>query len=432
MNREPAPAQGQRDSAGIIRQLTAQCGLILRDNERYRAFIRTYFPSAPNELDALLRAYCECNRKKPLFGLSYAVKDNIAVAGSAVSFGLSPALIERASESAGVVECMNAGGAFLIGSTNLDEGCLSAHGVNRHFGRVINPRAHDRSALGSSAGSAAAVALGQADVAFGTDFGGSVRAPAVACGVAGLKLSPGMISLHGVINFSTRMDGIGIIAQDVEDFEPLFDAPGMFGSLNQEPQIGLNFIVPSSRELDNCDESCRAQFENALEALSLHGGISVSQKHINLDESLRIRKVLAAAALRDTIAQIGIDPERLPANVKATLAFAGKLSASEIDAAAMSCKKLSTELDRDVFLLTPALPNRPFLWKEYEKGAHEGKLPVNYFLALANICGLPALSFCRPGVKECTAGFQLAGSPGADRELVRAGIRLREIMGGGR
>jgi amidase len=114
-----------------------------------------------------------------------------------------------------VVENARRQGARIVGKTNLVELCRRIHGLNAWTGTPLNPIDPERLPGGSSSGSAVAVAQDEADVAYGTDTGGSVRVPAACCGVAGLKPTAGRIPTHGVYEFSRTLDTVGPLARDV-------------------------------------------------------------------------------------------------------------------------------------------------------------------------------------------------------------------------
>lgn len=153
----------------------------------------------------------------PADGPRLAVKDAIDVAGYPTTVG-SPALRDRAAPAAADAPCIataRAFGARIVGKTNLHELCFGTTGLNAAFGHPVNPRWPDLVPGGSSSGSAVAVALGEADVAFGTDTGCSVRMPAACCGIAGLKTTHGRISIDGVWPLAPSFDTIGPLARDV-------------------------------------------------------------------------------------------------------------------------------------------------------------------------------------------------------------------------
>src|SRR5687767_11848569 len=128
-----------------------------------------------------------------------------AVAETAVAAKADAALLAGA----------RAAGARIVGKVNLHELALGTTGVNPWFGTPVNPLDPDLVPGGSSSGSAVAVGSGEADVAYGSDTGGSVRTPSACCGTTGLKTTWGRIPLDGVWLLSESLDTIGPMARDV-------------------------------------------------------------------------------------------------------------------------------------------------------------------------------------------------------------------------
>lgn len=147
----------------------------------------------------------------PLIGVRAAVKDNIAVAGFKWTAGLPLFAERRAPQDAPCVTALRAAGATIAGVTATD-----AAGFGMMTPGVINPLDPALTAGGSSGGSAAAVAAGLADIALGTDTGGSVRVPAACCGLYGFKPGYGRISTKGVTPLSESFDHVGVIAADLD------------------------------------------------------------------------------------------------------------------------------------------------------------------------------------------------------------------------
>jgi aspartyl-tRNA(Asn)/glutamyl-tRNA(Gln) amidotransferase subunit A len=156
-------------------------------------------------------------RTGPLNGLTFAVKDNIHVAGVPTTCGSSFAGREPADSDAAVVAALRGAGATYVGKTNLGEFAVTQR--SPHFGEVLNPWDLERGAGGSSGGAAAAVASGQVDLALGTDSAGSVRIPASMCGVVGFRPSNGSLSLAGLVGPAWTVDGAGVIAGNVADVQ---------------------------------------------------------------------------------------------------------------------------------------------------------------------------------------------------------------------
>ena len=151
---------------------------------------------------------------RPLAGLTYVVKDNIDVAGQVTACANHGHDGMPAVHDAPVVARLRAAGAVVLGRANMDELAMGASTATSVHGATRNPYDHRRSPGGSSGGCAAAVASGLADLAVGTDTGGSVREPAAQCGVLGLAPSPGLVPVGGVVPFDRSCDRVGPIAAD--------------------------------------------------------------------------------------------------------------------------------------------------------------------------------------------------------------------------
>ncbi len=151
-----------------------------------------------------------------LDGQRVAVKDLIAVGGAPSSCGNPDWAASHTvpTQDATCVATLRAAGARIVGKTVTDELAFSLEGENAFHGTPRNPAAPDRLPGGSSSGSAVAVASAEADLALGTDTGGSVRVPASFCGVHAMRPSHGRISLAGVLPFAESYDTVGWFARD--------------------------------------------------------------------------------------------------------------------------------------------------------------------------------------------------------------------------
>ncbi|HWW53450.1 MAG TPA: amidase, partial [Acidimicrobiales bacterium] len=150
-------------------------------------------------------------------GVRVAVKDLIDIEGVPTTAG-SRAVERRARPAERDAPCLagaRAAGARLVGKANLHELAMLPLGTNPWFGTPRNPVDPGLIPGGSSSGSAVAVASGEADVAFGSDTGGSIRVPSACCGTAGLKTTHGRVSLEGVWPLAPSLDTVGPMATTV-------------------------------------------------------------------------------------------------------------------------------------------------------------------------------------------------------------------------
>ncbi len=165
--------------------------------------------------------------KLPLYGVPFAIKDNIDWAGQPTTCAC-PAFSYVAKKSAFVVEALIAAGAIPMGKTNLDQFATGLVGVRSPYGFPANPFNADYIPGGSSSGSAVAVALGLASFALGTDTAGSGRIPASLNNLVGLKPTKGLLSTSGLVPACRSLDCISIFALSAEDAMTVFDVAAVY------------------------------------------------------------------------------------------------------------------------------------------------------------------------------------------------------------
>lgn len=169
------------------------------------------------------------------------MKDNIATRGSPTTCASAALNAYESPIEATIVTQLRARGGVPVGKTNMDEFGMGSHSANSAAGAVLNPNfSEPRSAGGSSGGSAVAVRLGEADVALGTDTGGSVRLPAAYTGVVGYKPSYGMVSRWGVVPYANSLDTVGFLARGVDAIRDLVVGSGIMGEHDEKDPTSLS------------------------------------------------------------------------------------------------------------------------------------------------------------------------------------------------
>lgn len=205
-----------------VRELVQSC---LQRIERFNGKINAYLEVFEDVLTQADEAQARFERKNAdlLTGVPIAVKDNILIRGRRATAASRILDGFTAPYDAGAIVKLKAAGAIFLGRTNMDEFAMGGSTEHSAFGVTRNPYDHSRVAGGSSGGSAAAVAMGGALAALGSDTGGSVRQPAAFCGLVGLKPTYGSVSRFGLIAMGSSLDQIGPIGRTVEDVEIIFE-----------------------------------------------------------------------------------------------------------------------------------------------------------------------------------------------------------------
>jgi aspartyl-tRNA(Asn)/glutamyl-tRNA(Gln) amidotransferase subunit A len=208
-------------SVQLTESVLAQIAAVDEKTKAYLLVTRDLALRQAKAADERLRAKRDV---RPLTGIPIAlkdvlcVKDVVSTAGSKILKGFTPPY------SATVVDRLEAEGAVFLGKTNCDEFAMGSSNENSGYWPVHNPWALDRVPGGSSGGSAAAVASGEAIGALGSDTGGSIRQPAALTGIVGFKPTYGRVSRYGLIAFASSLDQIGPMTRDVADSAILLQA----------------------------------------------------------------------------------------------------------------------------------------------------------------------------------------------------------------
>ena len=198
-------AAAQRNLGAYIEQFSSEKGANLSESEKAKSVNLSECEDGANSV--------------PI-----AIKDNISVKGWALTCASKILQGYIAPYDATAILKLKNAGFTPFGRCNMDEFAMGSTTASSFYGRTLNPLDFSRVPGGSSGGSAAAVAAGLALAALGSDTGGSVRQPAAFCGCVGFKPSYGRVSRYGLAAYSSSLDQIGVLAQNVEDAAILYDA----------------------------------------------------------------------------------------------------------------------------------------------------------------------------------------------------------------
>jgi aspartyl-tRNA(Asn)/glutamyl-tRNA(Gln) amidotransferase subunit A len=361
----------------------------------------------------------------PLHGIPVAVKDLVDVAGVPTT-GASAAFLDHVPErDAEVTARLRAGGAVLLGKLNLHELAYGASSVVGHFGMVRNPWAPGRTAGGSSAGAAVALACGLCYGAVGTDTGGSIRQPASFCGIVGLKPTFGRVSVRGVLPLAHSYDHVGPMTRSAEDAALMLGVMCDGGDAAIDPSIDarrLRIGVAREHFFAELDPEVARALEGALAVL---GGLASAPREVSIpaltdttifraeaweqhgELALRHPELLQPETLRRVLAGREVDPVAL-AEARATLA---------------GLRKAARELFANVdVVVTPTTPSPAFAVEE--PPAETPDLRALELVSLRNTrpfnaLGAPAISIpCGFTADGRPIGMQLAGAPGAEASVL--------------
>ena len=260
----------------------------------------------------------------PLAGTTVAVKDNISTKGVATTCGSDMLADYVPPYSATVVERLTDAGARIVGKTNMDEFGMGTTTETSAFGPTRNPADPERVPGGSSGGSAAAVAAGEADVALGSDTGGSVRCPAAFCGVVGIKPTYGLVSRYGLVAYANSLEQIGPIAPTVAEAAAVLDViagPDPNDGTTRDPNAtadgdvstdyaaaadgdveGLTIGVPTEL-FDGADERVVETVEAAIDDLVAAGATTTTISLPSVEHAVEAYYVIAMSEASSNLAR---------------------------------------------------------------------------------------------------------------------------------
>jgi aspartyl-tRNA(Asn)/glutamyl-tRNA(Gln) amidotransferase subunit A len=399
----------------------------------------------------------------PLSGHTVAVKDNISTAGVRTTCGSEMLADYVPPYDATVVERLKAAGATLVGKTNMDEFGMGTTTETSAFGPTKNPVDESRVPGGSSGGSAAAVAAGEADFALGSDTGGSIRCPAAFCGVVGIKPTYGLVSRYGLVAYANSLEQIGPLAPTVEGAAEVLEAiagpddrdattrevgaDADYASAADGDVDGLTVGVPSEL-IEGADERVVEQFHAALDDLRAQGAETHEVSLPSVERAVQAYYVIAMSEASSNLARfdgVRYGPESdvegnwnesfarvreqgfgdevkrrvLLGTYALSAGYHDKYYAKAQDARAWLERDFDEALSEADVLASPTMPVLPF---ELGESLDD---PLQMYLADANtvpvnLANLPAISVPAGRADGLPVGLQLIGSAFDERAIIRA------------
>lgn len=406
-----------------------------------RIFTRMYKNQARASARAADRRTQDGKSLGPLDGRIVSIKDLFDVAGERTTAG-SVLLKESdpAPHDALVVSHLRAAGAVIIGKTNMTEFAFSGIGINPHYGTPGNALDVHRIPGGSSSGAAVSVARGMADIAIGSDTGGSVRIPAALNGLVGFKPSQARVSRKGAFPLSATLDSIGPLCRSVQDAAATDGvlAGDAHQALPQRGVPGLRLGVPRGLLFSQADAEVLAAVERALAQLA-DAGAKVSDETLDtiLAEPFRLQErgplVSAEAAWvhrawTESKAQ-AYDPRVLNrirrGQTMDAVSYVGIMQGRAALMPALDARM--AELDALVLPTVPLLAPRIDALQSDDAFFSANALMLRN-PSVFNFLDLPALSLPVQAAGAQGVGLMLVGRRGGDRELLAIGAAVEALL----
>ena len=389
-------------------------------NPMLNAFITVLAEEALSQARVLDRETRDGRSRGPLHGRTISLKDVIDVRGVPTTAASRVRAGHRADADAPLVARIRDAGGIIIGKCNLHEFAIGTTSEASAYGPVRHPRDPRRSPGGSSGGSGAAVAAGLGWASIGSDTGGSIRIPAAACGVVGLKPALGEIPTAGVVPVSPSLDHVGWITRTVGDAWTLYETlTGIVSpALAPAPLAGVVLGRLDGFFLERLDRDVRQRFAEALERLQAAGASIVDAQipHASAIPSTYVCIAFPEAAAHHATTLDSV-PDQYTNEVRTRLEWGRRIPADDYRQAQRDRTALRHEVDAALSqcdaLVLPTLPiPAPLIGQEMADvdGVQEPLRPLMLRLTqLFNLTGHPAISIpCGETRDGLPCGLQMA------------------------
>lgn len=431
----------------------------IKDASEYKAIIATTHERALARAEEIDQQVQEGKNPGRLAGVPFIAKDNFLAFGADTTAASNMLKGFDAPYQASVIEKLEAEGAICVAKANLDAFAHGSSTENSDFFTTLNPHDKTRVPGGSSGGSGAAVVLGLAPFALGSDTGGSIRLPASFCGAVGYKPTYGLTSRSGVVAMASSLDCMGPLTTRVEDAALVLDVMAGRDPLDsttiersEEAYDTLDTAVSGKiigvvKEYmdDGLNDSVRATIQRAINELEAAGAVIKEVSLPSLPLALAVYYIICPAEVSSNLSRYdgqryghseGADNLSDSYELSREIGFGAEakrrimigtyvLSSGYYDAYYKKAQTVRTKLIKEFeaafgevdFLLGPTSPSPAFAL-----GAHTDD-PLSMYLTdimtvAANLVGVPAVSVPAGDVDGLPIGLQLMAPQRADRELL--------------
>jgi len=404
-------------------------------------------------------------KRGPLLGVPVGIKDLLNVTGQPCTCASRILAGYKSPYDATAIARLREAGAVFLGRLNMDEFAMGSSTENSAYKVTRNPADTERVPGGSSGGSAAAVAAGEAIATLGTDTGGSIRQPAAFCGCVGLKPTYGRVSRYGLTAFASSLDQIGPMTRTVSDAAAVLGViagPDPMDSTSLDVPVpdytaalsssleGMTLGLPKEYFVDGMDAEVRERVNEAVQvcrglgakvvdvslphteyAIAVYYIIATAEASANLARFDGVRYGFRADGATDPIDMYGkTRAQGFGSEVKRRIILGTYvLSSGYYDAYYLKAQKVRTLIRRDFeqafeqcdAILAPTTPTPPFKIDENTNDPLKMYLS-DIFTATANLAGIPALSVpCPPTSEGLPVGLQVLGPAFCEERILHIG-----------
>lgn len=449
-------------------------GRIHETEDKIGAYVTVCEESAMENAAAVDKALADGENLHPLAGIPIGIKDNISTKG--IKTTCSSRMLENYVPpfNATVMEKVNNAKMTVLGKMNMDEFAMGSSTETSYMHLTKNPHNTECVPGGSSGGSAAAIASGEAILTLGSDTGGSIRQPAALCGAVGMKPTYGSVSRYGLVAFASSLDQIGPLGKSVKDIAMLqsvicgHDRRDATSKFTEYPDYaadlksninGLKIGVPKEYFGEGIDDEVKDSVMKAIKEMESNGA---DIKEISLPSTqyaINTYYIIASAEASSNLARFDgvkygyrakdydglIDmyektrSEGFGDEVKRRIMLGTfVLSSGYFDAYYKKAKRVQNRISAefaDAFkecdiIATPTVPSSAF--KIGENISDPIKMYYNDVCTVTvNIAGLPAISLpCGKDSKNMPMGLQLIGSKFSEQQLLNSAFGYEQICGG--